>query len=78
MDAHEMVLGGTREPGAEEWACTTCDRRLLLRWSPVPVRVVLHPGDDRAVHVGARSDTRAGDPTEHEHDWLSGLGIRWD
>ncbi|MCM4078851.1 hypothetical protein [Paractinoplanes hotanensis] len=47
-----MMVVKSGETGAEEWNCPSCGRRLLLRWPPRFERIVLHPGDDRVIHVG--------------------------
>lgn len=74
---HEMEVTGSTETGAEEWNCPSCGRRVLLRWPPRHQRIVLHPGDDRVVHVGGRRPRPAG-ITEPERRWLHELGISWD
>jgi hypothetical protein len=76
--SHEMVVVRSEETGAEEWSCPSCGRRLLLRWPPRYERVVLHPGDDRAVHVGGRNEPSTGEVTEPERRWLGSHGIVWD
>jgi hypothetical protein len=38
---------------------------------------VLHPGDDRVMHVGARTELSIGDVPEQELRWLSANGILW-
>jgi hypothetical protein len=70
-----MMVVKSGETGAEEWNCPSCGRRLLLRWPPRFERIVLHPGDDRVMHVGARTSIR--DVPEQELRWLSANGILW-
>jgi hypothetical protein len=87
-DKHEMVLVGSVESGAEEWACPTCGRRLLLRWPPHYEKLVLDHGDDAAVHVGGKggarvtgvavTPARASDVPVAERQWLRENGIDWD
>lgn len=86
-EPHEMILSGTRESGAEEWACPTCGRRIVFRWPPRYEKLVLEYGDANAVHVGGKGGLRVGGlavaptavemPTE-ERDWLYDNGIEWD
>jgi hypothetical protein len=38
--------------GQQEWSCTRCSRRLLLRRPPASAKTVLDPGDETAPHVG--------------------------
>jgi hypothetical protein len=82
-----MILSGTRESGAEEWACPTCGRRMLFRWPPHYEKLVLEYGDANAVHVGGKGGLRVGGlavaPTAVEmpaeqRDWLYDNGIEWD
>lgn len=53
---HEMRLLRADETGAEEWACPTCGRRILLRWPPDYDKRVLEPGDEEACHIGSAED----------------------
>src|SRR5258708_38608511 len=53
-----MTRTGTPEPGVEEWTCTTCARRLLLRRPPAFEKIVLKRGDERAAHVGGTGGLR--------------------
>ena len=53
---HEMRLMTTYPSGAEMWHCPTCGRMFLTHWPPTRTRIVLVPGDDQAVHVGAVND----------------------
>jgi hypothetical protein len=55
-----MTRTRTLEPGVEEWSCTVCSRRLLLRWPPAFEKVVLDRGDEWAAHVGGSGGVRAG------------------
>jgi hypothetical protein len=87
-EQHEMVLSGTTDSGAEEWACPTCGRRIVFRWPPHYEKLVLEYGDANAVHVGGKGGLRVGSvavipaaATEvpaAEHDWLRDNGIDWD
>lgn len=82
-----MTRTGTLTEGAEEWSCTQCARRLLLRRPPGFEQTVLERGDERAVHVGSTGGLRlAGTeigptlPTDlpaQDRDWLAGHGIEW-
>jgi hypothetical protein len=83
-----MVLTGRAESGAEEWACPTCGRRMLLRWPPDYEKLVLEHGDDSAIHVGGKGGLRVGqavvapasatDVPSAEQQWLRDNGIDWD
>jgi len=90
---HEMILSETRESGAEEWACTTCARRIVFRWPPRYEKLVLEHGDVNAVHVGGKGGLRVGglavtrapatempatEMPAAERDWLRDNGIEWD
>jgi len=85
---HEMVLIGSVESGAEEWACPTCGRRMLLRWPPHYEKLVLDHGDSTAVHVGGKGGVQvndvvvtpapASDVPVAERQWLRENGIDWD
>ncbi|WP_250009214.1 hypothetical protein [Actinoplanes sp. M2I2] len=77
MGPHEMIAVGSSEAGTEEWSCPRCGRRLLLRWPPHFSRTVLHPGDDRVLHVGGRSETPRVTLSEAERLWLDEHGIAW-
>ena len=83
-----MTRTKTLEPGFEEWSCTGCSRRLLLRRPPAFQKIVLERGDESAAHVGstgglqlasmeARPAAGPGDLTAHEHGWLADHGIEW-
>jgi hypothetical protein len=50
---HEMRMVRAAESGAEEWACPTCGRRMLLRWPPHYSKKIIEPGDERASHIGS-------------------------
>ena len=87
-EKHEMILTGSAESGAEEWACPSCGRRMLLRWPPDYEKLVLEHGDDTAVHVGGKGGLRMGqavvapapttDVPTAERQWLHDIGIDWD
>jgi len=57
---HEMILVGSTESGAEEWACPSCSRRMLLRWPPNYEKLVLEHGDENVIHVGGKGGLRVG------------------
>jgi hypothetical protein len=83
-----MTRTRTLERGAEEWSCTRCSRRLLLRRPPAFEKVVLESGDEWAMHVGGtgglQADTVQGRPAApgglpaQERSWLAGHGIEWE
>jgi hypothetical protein len=85
---HEMILVGSAESGAEEWACPACGRRMMLRWPPDYQKLVLEYGDDTAIHVGGKGGLQvgqavvtpatAGDVPSDEQQWLRDNGIDWD
>lgn len=85
---HEMILTGSGESGAEEWACPTCGRRLLLRWPPHYEKLILEHGDEAAIHIGGKGGLRVGEaavapaPAAEvplaERQWLRDNGIDWD
>jgi hypothetical protein len=75
------------DDGAEEWSCTQCGRRLLVRRPPAFEKIVLDAGDEWAVHVGSAGDLRlAGmqaDPAHRgglsagDRRWLAEHGLDW-
>jgi len=82
-----MTRTKTLEHGVEEWSCTGCRRRLLIRRPPAFEKIVLEPGDEWAAHVGStgglqmaasqpRPDPR-GDLPVHDRGWLAEHGIEW-
>ena len=77
---HEMRMVHADESGVEEWLCSTCGRRILLRWPPHYEKRVAEPGDEKANHVGTAADlasfdtTAADTPTRSR--WLRETGIR--
>ncbi len=85
---HQMARTGTPEPGVDEWACTRCARRLLLRRPPAYDKVVLDPGDESAAHVGGAGGLRLAGVSAsqvtgillagQDRSWLAEHGIDWD
>ena len=83
-----MIATGRTQDGAEEWACPTCGRRMLLRWPPHYSKVVLEHGDDSVMHVGGKSGLQVGTaavtPAQPgqvqaaDRRWLREVGIDWD
>ena len=59
---HTMVLVGPRQPGAEEWFCPACGRRLLMEWPPRYAKLVVEPGDEAVTHVGGKGGVAESDP----------------
>jgi hypothetical protein len=53
-----MRLEQVYASGAEEWACPTCGRRLVMQWPPAYKRIILEPGDEQAVHAGGKGGLR--------------------
>jgi hypothetical protein len=84
---HEMTRMRAPERGVEEWSCTQCARRLLLRRMPEFDKVVLERGDRSAAHVGGTGGMRitelsalpavTGDLAAAERNWLAAHGIDW-
>jgi hypothetical protein len=76
------------DKGAEEWSCTVCSRRLLMRRPPQFERIVLERGDEQAAHVGGTGglqpavvDARpaeSGTLPARDRTWLSEHGIDWE
>ena len=85
---HEMTRTKTLEHGVEEWSCTGCGRRLLIRRPPEFEKIVLEPGDESAPHVSSAGglkmtapDTgpaRQGDLPAGDRGWLAEHGIEWE
>lgn len=51
-EQHVMERVRAHDTGAEEWACPTCGRRLLLHAQPAYATTVLAAGDAEATHCG--------------------------
>ncbi len=76
------------EHGVEEWSCTDCSRRLLIRMPPAFEEFVLDRGDEWAAHVGGAGGlqpagmqahpARALGLSDRERDWLAEHGITWE
>jgi hypothetical protein len=76
------------EHGVEEWSCTGCRRRLLIRRPPAFEKIVLEPGDEWAAHVGStgglqmapnQPDTaRPAELPARDRGWLADHGIEWE
>jgi hypothetical protein len=84
--AHQMTRISAAGHDYDEWACTECARRLLIRRPPAFEKVVLERGDEAASHTGGTGlrmslgGTRRGGPGEvHGADrgWLAAHGIEW-
>ncbi len=86
---HQMTRTRTLEHGVEEWSCTECSRRLLMRRPPAFEQFVLDRGDEWAAHVGGLGGglqaagmqarpARAAGLSEHERGWLAEHGITWE
>jgi len=85
---HQMTRTKTLEDGVEEWSCTECSRRLLMRMPPAFEQFVLERGDEWAAHVGGRGglqpagmQTRpalAAGLSDLESSWLAEHGITWE
>jgi len=58
QERHEMAHTGHVESGAEEWFCSICGRRMLMRWEPESDTLVFEFGGDTAVHYGTRDALR--------------------
>ena len=72
---HQMERAGAHASGAEEWACPTCGRRLLLQARPTLGVSVLAPGDASAAHYGGIGSTVASEaPHSAEAGSLAGGG----
>jgi hypothetical protein len=80
---HEMVLDVRTGSGEEVWACPSCERRLLIHWTPQFRRTVLQGGEERVQHTGARGGAALrtvsvhGRPPDAELRWLQRSGIDW-
>jgi hypothetical protein len=82
-----MTRTRTLAQGVDEWSCTVCSRRLLLRRPPDYKKIVLERGDEWAAHVGgtgglrpATMNTRLAEPGSlraRDRTWLSEQGIDW-
>jgi hypothetical protein len=76
-----MFLETTHPSGAEEWACPTCGRRMLLNWQPQFEKIILQTGDQYARHRGSAGGLEVGpvvvgDGPSHDENlevWEKGL-----
>jgi hypothetical protein len=76
------------DQGVEEWSCTQCSRRLLLRRPPAFEKVVLVRGDEAASHAAGGSGLRVevtevtpagpADLSRDQYGWLAAHGIEWE
>jgi hypothetical protein len=83
-----MTRMTTLEQGVEEWSCTECSRRLLMRKPPAFEQFVLDRGDERAAHVGGTGGPQAAGMharttgavslSDRERGWLAEHGISWE
>jgi hypothetical protein len=81
-------MTGTKslEPGVEEWSCTQCSRRLLIRRPPAFEKIVLERGDEWTTHVGSigglqvasvGTQSPLADLPPQAREWLADHGIEW-
>ena len=84
---HQMNLQPDPESESERWVCSTCDRIMLVRWIPEFEHVIVQPGDEYAIHSGAKGGVQiepiAPAMSEGAEDraaraWLAQNGIDWD
>ncbi|NJN19213.1 MAG: hypothetical protein HC822_24650 [Oscillochloris sp.] len=61
-ETHAMELVQVDAAGTEEWHCPMCGRRFQMRWPPEYAKVVLVPGDEYAIHTGAKGGLQMGEP----------------
>jgi hypothetical protein len=83
-----MTRTKTLRHDVEEWSCTECSRRLLMRRPPAFDQFVLDRGDEWAAHVGGTGGlrlagvqarpARAADLSDRERAWLTEHGITWE
>ncbi len=62
LERHEMQLEATWPSGAEEWYCPRCGRMVLMQWPPHSKKVVVEPGNDRAIHAANKRRSNAAPP----------------
>jgi hypothetical protein len=83
---HQMIRTGSGQ-GTEEWSCTQCARRILLRRPPAFAKIVLDRGDETAGHAGGGSSVTvslatapalAAEITDDQRSWLADHGIAWE
>lgn len=73
---HAMHLSHSHASGAEEWHCPTCSRRLLVWRLPTYQKVVLHAGDERAIHSGGSGGALAQVQSATSDDAALAEGLR--
>lgn len=57
LERHEMEFVSTHPTGGQEWQCTECARRIVMRHDPersTLETIELNVGDRRAAHFGRR------------------------
>ena len=79
-DRHEMQLQQSFPSGAQEWLCTTCQRRVVIEHGANRVKIVaLDRGDERAIHstssgglsvAASRAGESDGSPEPGRSGWL--------
>jgi hypothetical protein len=86
LAAHEMTRTRSLGRGVDEWSCTRCSRRFLIRRPPAFEKIVLERGDEWTTHVGGTGGLQVtatgalpGSPDlpPQARDWLAEHGIEW-
>ncbi|MWA06691.1 hypothetical protein F8568_041380 [Actinomadura sp. LD22] len=74
---HQMRMIRAEASGAEEWACPTCGRRMLLHWPPHYSKQILDPGDESASHVGSSTEPPDDQPAPGSTPTACAAPRRW-
>lgn len=60
QEQHGMVHAGKSPDGGDEWHCPICGRSIVIHWPPNYRMIVLHAGDETAMHAGGKGGLSIG------------------
>jgi hypothetical protein len=68
-ERHDMQLQQSFPSGAQEWLCTTCNRRVVIEHGPNRVKIIaLDRGDEQAIHSTSSGGLRIAGSEARELD----------
>jgi hypothetical protein len=72
-ERHEMNLQQSFPSGAQEWLCTTCNRRVVIEHGANRVKIIaLDRGDEHAIHSTSTGGLRIAASDAREFDGSQG------